>query len=109
MVFTTNVPTLKKLGAIVVPVAKIDEAYELLLKEKVDAVVFNSPSILHYERHEGAGKVKVVGPLFDIQYYGFMFPEGSKLREPVNRTLLKLKKNGTYDRIYEKCFGTVGQ
>ena len=105
--FTTSVPTLNKLGAIVVPVARIDEAYELLLKEKVEAVVFDSPSILHYERHEGAGRVKVVGPLFNIQYYGFMFPEGSKLRDPVNRTLLKLKENGTYDRIYEKWFGTM--
>jgi len=109
VVFTTNVPTLNKLGAIVVPVAKIDETYELLLKEKVDAVVFNSLSILHYERHEGAGKVKVVGPFFDIQYYGFMFPDGSNLREPVSRTLIKLKENGAYDRIYDKWFGTVGR
>ena len=105
--FTTSVPTLNKLGAIVLPVARIDEAYELLLKEKVEAVVFDSPTILHYERHEGAGRVKVVGPLFDIQYYGFMFPEGSKLREAVNRTLLKLKGDGTYDRIYERWFGTI--
>lgn len=109
MEFTTSVPTLNKLGAIVVPVAKIDEAYNLLLKEKIDAVVFDSPSILHYERHEGAGKVKVVGPLFDIQYCGFMFPEGRQLREPVNRTLLKLKENATYDRTYDKWFGTVGR
>lgn len=107
--FTTSVPTLNKLGAIVLPVAKIDEAYELLLKEKVDAVVFDSPSILHYERHEGAEKVKAVGPFFDILYYGFMFPKGSELREPVNRTLLKLKENGTYDVIYDKWFGKVAR
>jgi len=107
--FTPGVPTLNKLGAIVLPVAKIDEAYALLLKEKVDAVVYGSPTILHYERHEGAGKVKAVGPLFDIQYYGFMFPEGSELRESVNRTLLKLKENGTYDLVYEKWFGKVGR
>ena len=107
--FTTGVPTLNKIGAIVLPVAKIDEAYALLLAEKVDAVVFDSPSILHYERHEGAGKVKAVGPLFDIQYYGFMFPEGSELREPVNRTLLKLKENGIYEGIHDKWFGKVGR
>jgi glutamine transport system substrate-binding protein len=61
------------------------------------------------ERHEGAGKVKVVGPLFDIQYYGFMFPVGSELREAVNRTLLKLKEKGAYDRIYEKWFGKASR
>ena len=107
--FTTSVPTLNKLGAVVLPVAKIDEAYALLLKEKVEAVVFDSPSILYYERHEGAGKVKAVGSLFDIQYYGFMFPEGSELREPVNIALLKLKENGTYDLVYDKWFGKVGR
>ena len=107
--FTPGVPTLNKLGAIVLPVAKINDAYALLLKEKVDAVVFDSPAILHYERHEGAGKVKSVGPLFDILYYGFMFPAGSELREPVNRALLKLKENGTYDGIYNKWFGKVGR
>ena len=107
--FTPSVPTLNKLGAIVLPVEKVEEAYALLLDEKVDAVVFDAPSILHYERHEGAGKVKVVGPLFNIQYYGFMFPEGSELREPVNRTLLKLKENGTYDGIYDKWFGKVSR
>ena len=107
--FTTGVPTLNKIGAIVLPVAKIDEAYALLLAEKVDAVVFDSPSILHNERHEGAGKVMAVGPLFDIQYYGFMFPEGSELREPVNRTLLKLKENGIYEGIHDKWFGKVGR
>ena len=107
--FTPGVPTLNKLGAIVLPVAEIKDAYTLLLKEKVDAVVYDSPAILHYERHEGAGKVKAVGPLFGIHYYGFMFPAGSALREPVNRALLKLKENGTYDSIYKKWFGKVGR
>ena len=107
--FTPGVPTLNDLGAIVLPVAKIDDAYELLLNEKVDAVVFDSPSILYYERHKGAGKVKTVGPLFDIQYYGFMFPAGSELREAVNRTLLELKENGTYELIYDKWFGKMGR
>jgi ABC-type amino acid transport substrate-binding protein len=52
---------------------------------------------------------ETVGPLFDIQYYGFMFPEGSELRETVNRALLKLKEDGTYDGIYDKWFGKVGR
>lgn len=107
--FTTAVPTLNRLGAIVLPVAKIDQAYALLLKQKVDAVVFDAPSILYFERHDGVGKVKVVGPLFDVQYYGFMFPEGSVLRELVNRTLLKLKENGTYESIYDKWFGRMNR
>lgn len=104
---TTSVPTLNNIGAMVKPVKTLDQACQLLLEERVEAVVFDSPAILHYERNEGAGRVKTVGPLFDIQYYGFIFPHGSELREHINRSLLRLRKNGTYNRIYTKWFGIV--
>jgi polar amino acid transport system substrate-binding protein len=103
---TTSVPTLEKLGAIVVPAKSIDHAYGKLLREEVNALVYDSPTILYYARTKGAGRVSVVGPLFDIQYYGFLFPEGSELRENVNRALLKLRKNGVYDNLYTKWFGS---
>ena len=103
---TTSVTALERLGAVVVPAKTIDQAYQKLLKEEVDALVFDSPTILYYARNEGAGKVSVVGPLFDIQYYGFLFPQGSELRESVNRTLLTLRKNGIYGKIYNKWFGS---
>jgi polar amino acid transport system substrate-binding protein len=103
---TTSIPTLKNLGAVVVPVKLIDKAYKKLLQGEVEAVVFDAPAILYYVQNEGAGKVQVIGPLFDIQYYGFLFPEGSQLREPVNRAFLKLRTNGTYDRLYNKWFGS---
>jgi ABC-type amino acid transport substrate-binding protein len=103
---TTSVDALDDLGAIVVPVKVIDEAIEKLLQHQVDAVVFDSPTILYYARNEAAGKVAVVGNLFDIQYYGFLFPQGSELREPVNRALLKMHETGQYDKIFNKWFGS---
>jgi ABC-type amino acid transport substrate-binding protein len=102
---TTSIDTLDDLGAIVVPVKEIDEAIEKLLEHQVDAVVFDSPTILYYARNEAAGKVAVVGNLFDIQYYGFLFPQGSELREAVNRALLKLHHTGQYEKIFNKWFG----
>ena len=69
-------------------------------------MVFDSPTILYYAHNKGVGKVSVVGPLFDIQYYAFLFPEGSDLREPINRALLKLRKNGKYDKLCSKWFGS---
>ena len=76
------------------------------LDAPVDAVVFDSPTILYYARNEAAGKVAVVGNLFDIQYYGFLFPQGSELREPVNRALLKMHETGLYHKIFNKWFGS---
>ena len=103
---TTSIEALDDLGAIVVPVKVIDQAIEKLLKHKVDAVVFDSPTILYFARNQAAGKVAVVGNLFDLQYYGFLFPQGSELREPVNRALLKMHKTGQYDKIFNKWFGS---
>jgi ABC-type amino acid transport substrate-binding protein len=103
---TTSVAALEKIGAVVVPMKSIDQAYQKLIKDEVNAVVFDSPTILYFARNEGAGSVSVVGPLFDIQYYGFLFPQGSELREPVNRALLKLRTNGIYDKLHNKWFGS---
>jgi ABC-type amino acid transport substrate-binding protein len=83
-----------------------ERLHERLLSGEVSAFVFDSPTILYYARNKGEGKVSVVGPLFDIQYYGFLFPQGSELRESVNRALLKLRTNGTYDKLYYKWFGS---
>ena len=105
VVGTTSVDALDDLGAIIVPVQLIDKAIEKLINHEVDAVVFDSPTILYYARNQAAGKVAVVGHLFDQQYYGFLFPQGSELREPVNRALLKMHKTGQYDKIFNKWFG----
>jgi ABC-type amino acid transport substrate-binding protein len=74
---TTSIDALVDLGANVVPVKVIDTAFEMLLRREVDAVVFDSPTILHYARKLDPGTVAVVGDLFELQYYGFVFPQGS--------------------------------
>ncbi len=102
---TTSVDALEDIGAIVVPVEVIDHAIDKLLQDKVDAVVFDSPTILYFAHNVVARKVAVVGNLFDQQYYGFLFPQGSELREPVNRALLKMHDTGQYDKIFNKWFG----
>jgi len=104
---TTSIDSLKSLGVNIIPVARIEDAYVLLDRGKVKAVVYDSPTILNYVQHEGAGKVVVVGDLFDPQYYAIAFPAKSELRERVNRAILKLKTNGVYDKLYTKWFGAL--
>ena len=103
---TTSVEALNNIGAKVFTFNKIAKAYQKLLEGKVDSVVFDMPSIMYFAKNEGAGKVSIVGDPFDIQYYGFAFPEGSVLRERVNRSLLKLRGNGVYDKLFNKWFGS---
>lgn len=102
---TTSIKTLEDLNAVVTTTHTAEEAYNLLLNKRVDAVVFDSPALMYFAEHEGADKVSLVGPLFDRQDYGLAFPEGSPLREKFNRALLLLQKNGFYDDLHKKYFG----
>jgi signal transduction histidine kinase len=84
------------------------ESLKLLLAGEVDAAVGNHLTGLYLLQQLGqAGAVKVVGePLAPANY-------ALAVREGINRALLRefnqglaaIRKNGTYDRIYQKWFG----
>lgn len=85
----------------------IDGAYMELGTGGADAVIFDSPAVMHYANTTGKGKVKVVGPLYMGQSYGIAFPQGSPLREKATIAILKMMENGSYGRIYAKWFGVA--
>jgi polar amino acid transport system substrate-binding protein len=67
----------------------------------------DAPVLLYYAKNEGAGKVAVTGDLFDRQYYGIVFRERSKLRENVNRVLLRFGENGLLHEIHQRWFDFI--
>ncbi len=73
------------------------------------AVVFDAPILNYYASHSGAGQAHTIGPVFLQESYGIALPSNSPLTEEINRGLLELRENGTYDRIYRKWFGTRQQ
>lgn len=85
----------------------IEDAYALLEDGKVDAVVYDSPVLLYYASSTGQGRVQVVDGIFQPQDYGIAFPTGSPERESVNRVLLSIAEDGTYDQIYRRWFGSL--
>jgi polar amino acid transport system substrate-binding protein len=89
-----------------VEVEQIDAAYNLLLDKKVDAVVFDAPVLLYYASHDGKGKVQLVGPVFRKESFGIVFPPDSRLRKEVDRALLDLREDGTYQRLEQNWFGS---
>ncbi len=102
---STSVDYLRQHNAEVVEFPKVEEAYQALQQGQVSAVVYDAPVLLYYASHEGKGKVQTAGPIFRKENYGIVFPDKSPLRKRVNEALLKLKENGTYDRLYGKWFG----
>lgn len=54
----------------------------------VDAVVYDAPILKYVARQELGNSVLVLPNVFKRQDYGFALPEGSPLRESINRALL---------------------
>ncbi len=88
---------------------KIELAFHDLEAKNLDAVVFDAPVLLYHAANAGRGKVRVVGPVFRRENYGILFASGSHLRKKVNASLLKLRENGSYDRLYDKWFAVGGE
>jgi len=55
--------------------------------------------------NDGAGKARVVGPVFERQSYGIALKTNSPYREQINLALLQLVEDGTYEKIRQKWFG----
>lgn len=86
-------------------VGKINDCYDSLKKDDLDAVVFDSPVLRFYVAHEGAGVGHIVGTIFEAEDYGVAFPNKSELRKRFDEALLSVREDGTYDLIKQKWFG----
>ncbi|HMA16104.1 MAG TPA: glutamine ABC transporter substrate-binding protein GlnH [Kiloniellaceae bacterium] len=84
----------------------IDNAYLELQTGRVDAAMHDTPNVLYYVATAGGGKVKAVGTQMMAHEYGIGFPKGSDLVAKVNGALANMKKDGRYNAIYKKWFGT---
>lgn len=74
---------------------------------EISAVVFDAPILSYYAAHDGHSTAAMTGAIFLRENYGIVFPADSPLVEDVNRALLSLRENGTYDSIYRRWFGNV--
>lgn len=67
---------------------ELEPALEALADNRLDAVVYDAP-LLQYYIHDGYGdRLQVLDIVFDRQDYAFALPQGSELREPINRAIL---------------------
>lgn len=105
---STSDTYLRRVGIDHTTVTSIDDAYPVLRSHEIDAIVYDAPVLRYRVSTVGRGRERLVGPIFDNEAYGIAFPTESKLTEPVNRALLAIRADGTYDRIYQRWFGSGG-
>ena len=101
---STGAAFLRQINAEVHEFGNIRSAYSALLDNKVEAVVFSAPALLHYAANEGRGRVEMAGPLFQPESYGIVFAKNDPWRKRVNEVLHALREDGTYQQLYERWF-----
>jgi ABC-type amino acid transport substrate-binding protein len=88
------------------PLHSAPETLRLLQQGGVQAVVFDAPSLEYWAANEGHGTVEVVGPIFRPEKYAMAVANGSALRKRIDKALLEIYKDGTYERIYSAWFSS---
>jgi ABC-type amino acid transport substrate-binding protein len=86
-------------------VPQIGDAYAQLGHDQADAVVYDAPILNYFASNAGKGKVRLAGEMFKPEPYGIALPLGSPHREPINRAILEIFTDGTYQTLTQKWFG----
>ena len=84
---------------------RAQDVYEGLAQGKVAAVIYDAPSLKYYAQTDGADSVHMVRRSFDIRDLALATPQGSPLREQINRVLLELEASGKLTELRAKWFG----
>ena len=83
------------------------DGIRMLVRGEVQAVVFDAATLQYWAAKQGKGLVQVVGPIFRPQKYAIAVAVGSPLRKRMNRALLEMYADGTYERIYSAWFSVA--
>jgi len=68
----------------------VEDALAALAGGKVEAVVYDVPLLKYLSRRNWPGRIQVLPGTFDRQTYAVVLPQGSPLRESINRALLEI-------------------
>lgn len=81
------------------------EACMELVAKGVDAVINDAPVVAFYLKSDAGKNCKIVGDLLEAEQYGIaIHKDNPKLMKELNKALSVLRKNGTYDKIFNKWF-----
>lgn len=82
-----------------------EECLEALVAGRVEAAVHDAPIMQWLIATRHAGEARTLPFTFEPQSYGFLLPEGSPLREPINRSLLRLLRDPAWPDTLARYLG----
>ena len=100
-----SVKEIGRRGGVAREFARLDEALDALGRGELDAVVGENQQMMFLLNQPGRQRHRLVGPIFESFDYGLGLVAGSPLREPFNTAILRMREDGTIDRIREQWLG----
>ena len=100
-----SVKEVRRRGGVAREYAKLDEALDVLRRGELDAVVGENQQMMFLVNQSKNAGLRLVGPIFEAFDYGFGLPNGSPLRERLNTAILRMREDGTMERIREQWLG----
>ncbi len=83
------------------------DALEAVARNERDAVVYDMPTLRYLSKHELDEPLDVLPRRFDRQNYGIGLPQGSPLRETINRVLLRKISEPEWDDSLFRYLGRL--
>jgi len=77
----------------------------VLARGGADALVFDEPLLRYVVKQKFGSQVNVLPILLEFQDYGFGLPQGSALRESVNRILLRKIEEPAWRAVLQRYLG----
>ncbi len=88
-----------------VNVASAEDGCDLVLSGRVQAMVFDTPTLQYLAAKRGNGVLRVVVRYSRRKSTGLPSRMGSPLRKQINKALLEMYEDGRYRALYDKWFG----
>lgn len=92
-------------GLNAIPYAHIDEAATALQTHEIRAIIADAPVLEYYAKTHPSADVVVIGPLFELDKYGFGLNYDSPLTRPLTIEVIGAIEAGKIADIRKKYFG----
>lgn len=102
---STSSAFLDELGVPYSSASTLEEALAALAARSLDAVVYDAPILKYVVRERYRGRVQVLPGTFRRQDYGIALPDGSPLRERLNKALLRRIQKPTWEALIRRFLG----
>ncbi|MDX1799480.1 MAG: transporter substrate-binding domain-containing protein [Marinobacter sp.] len=87
----------------------LESALKALASDRVDALVYDKPILQYLVREQYPDQIRVLPNTFERQDYAIALPDGSKLREPLNQTLLTIIASDQWQSVLTRYLGASGR